>query len=395
MYFKFLVFGGFNILESFFIFIGDGIIKFCLFFINLFISFRDKNKIGLNQKEYKFNKLNNSNLRDENTLDNKKSNKFSLINLKSLFFNEDFKEEIVFESLENKSSKDKKGLFTFSLFNKDKKTVNNFNLSSNDFNKLNYLNKEYNNSSKIFNLSSKLTVNFKIFSKLGICFIIILFIAIFLVGCFISFEIALIILISIILIIMIIIQMPKIKVRNNSIYFSRELPYALRQLATELKSGKSLFNSLESVVVADYGVLSNEFSRTLEEIKYGENTEEAFIHLENRIKSEALSRVIREILSTLRIGGNLANSLSIIAEDINFEMRMKLKDYAQRLNAFIMIYTFIAILAPVVLLTLLLAASTVLGDFVPGNLLLVLYAIFFPMLIIFLGFMIKKLEPKI
>ena len=376
-----------------------------MFFVNLFISIGDKNKSNIESSDVNGNiGFNESNLNNDVSND-KKFNKFSLNNFKSLFFNEDFREEVIFESLENKSSKNKKGLFGFSLFNKDKNGNNkndSFNLSSNDFSKLNSLNKEFgdnfNNSSDssiLGELSNKFSFNFKVLSKFGVYFIIGLLIAILLVGYFISFEIALVILISIILVVVTIIQMPKIKIQNNTLYFSRELPYALRQLSTELKSGKSLFNALESVVNADYGVLSSEFSRTLEEIKYGENTEDAFIHLENRIKSEALSRVIREILSTLRIGGNLANSLSIIAEDINFEMRMKLKDYAQRLNAFIMIYTFIAILAPVVLLTLLLAASTVLGDFVPGNLLLVLYGVFFPMIIIFLGFMIKKLEPKL
>ncbi|MDO5850425.1 MAG: type II secretion system F family protein, partial [Methanobacteriaceae archaeon] len=319
---------------------------------------------------------------------NSNKSKFDLNSFKSLFFNEDFQEELIFESLENKSSKIKdKQVFGF-LFNKNKKST----LSSSDFNKLS--NSQETDGFNEF-LNNKLLFNLKSLSKFGIYFIIVLLIVIVLIGYFISLEVSLIILVSISLVFLTIIYMPKMKMQNNSVYFSRELPYALRQLATELKSGKSLFNALESVVQADYGILSIEFSRVLEEIKYGETTEDAFIHLENRIKSDALSRVIREILSTLRIGGNLANSLSIIAEDINFEMRMKLKDYAQRLNAFIMIYTFIAILAPVVLLTLLLAASTVMGDFVPGDLLLVLYGVFFPMLIVFLGFMIKKLEPKI
>ena len=76
-------------------------------------------------------------------------------------------------------------------------------------------------------------------------------------------------------------------------------------------------------------------------------------------------------------------------------MRMKLKEYSQKLNAFIMIYTFLAILAPVIVLTLLLAASIVMGDVVPANLILVLYGLFFPMVIVFLGFLIKKMEPKV
>ena len=87
--------------------------------------------------------------------------------------------------------------------------------------------------------------------------------------------------------------------------------------------------------------------------------------------------------------------MSIIAEDVNFDMRMKLKEYSEKLNAFVMVYTFLAILGPVILLTMLLAASVLIGDLVPGDLILVLYSVFFPMIIVFLGLTIKKLEPKI
>ena len=216
-----------------------------------------------------------------------------------------------------------------------------------------------------------------------------------LISYFISLELGLAIFISILLIALSIFYYPKIKKQNDHASFSKELPYALRQLATELRSGRSLFDSLDSVASSDYGILSLEFSRVLEEIKYGESTENAFLNLEKRVDSKALSRVIYEILTSLRIGANLSNSLSIIADDVNFDIRMKLKEYSEKLNAFVMIYTFLAILAPVILLTMLLAASVVIGDLVPGDLILVLYSVFFPMVIIFLGISIKKLEPKI
>ena len=216
-----------------------------------------------------------------------------------------------------------------------------------------------------------------------------------LISYFISLELGLAIFISILLIALSIFYYPKIKKQNEYASFSKELPYALRQLATELRSGRSLFDSLDSVASSDYGILSLEFSRVLEEIKYGESTENAFLNLEKRVDSKALSRTIYEILTSLRIGANLSNSLSIIADDVNFDIRMKLKEYSEKLNAFVMIYTFLAILAPVILLTMLLAASVVIGDLVPGDLILVLYSVFFPMIIVFLGVTIKKLEPKI
>ena len=76
-------------------------------------------------------------------------------------------------------------------------------------------------------------------------------------------------------------------------------------------------------------------------------------------------------------------------------MQIKLKDYSQKLNSFILIYTFIAILAPVITLIMLMASSTVMGDIISTELLFVIYVIFFPMVVLFMGVFIKKLEPKI
>ena len=236
---------------------------------------------------------------------------------------------------------------------------------------------------------------YKEVSRIIIMMFSILTMIVALISYFISLELGLAVLIIFIMIAFAIFYYPKIKRQNEYSSFSKELPYALRQLATELRSGRSLFDSMDSIVQSDYGVLSLEFSRVLEEIKYGESTESAFLNLERRVDSKALSRVIYEILTSLRVGANLSSSLTIIADDVNFDIRIKLKEYSEKLNAFIMIYTFVAILAPVILLTMLLASSVVIGDLVPGDLILILYSVFFPMIIVFLGVTIKRLEPKI
>jgi flagellar protein FlaJ len=115
----------------------------------------------------------------------------------------------------------------------------------------------------------------------------------------------------------------------------------------------------------------------------------------HRVNSEGLTRATYQIISTLRVGGNLANSLEIIAQDISFDMQIRLKEYSQKLNSFILIYTFIAILAPVISLIMLMAGSTVMGDIISSELLFVIYTIFFPLVMVFMGLFIKKLEPKI
>jgi len=193
----------------------------------------------------------------------------------------------------------------------------------------------------------------------------------------------------------IIVFLPKIQSGRRSSDTSRELPFALRQMATELRAGLGLHESMRSIALSGYGPLSEEFARTLEEIKYGETTEKALLDMGDRVNSEGLKRAIYQITRTLSSGGDLAKTLNVIAEDTAYEMRMKLKDYAQKLNSFTMIYMFIAILGPVILMIMLIAASTVMGAVLPPMVLLLLYLFLFPMIVGFMAFMIKRLEPQI
>ncbi len=188
---------------------------------------------------------------------------------------------------------------------------------------------------------------------------------------------------------------PSIKEERNYSDLNQELPYALRHMGIELKSGKGLHDALIAIRNADYGSLSNEFKRVLEEVKYGKSTEDSLLEMSRRVNSEGLSRAVQQIIGTLRVGGNLSDSLNIIAKDITFDMQIKLKEYSQRLNSFILIYTFVAILTPVIGLIMLMAGSTVMGNIIPSNLLLIIYSVFFPMVVMFMGVFIKKLEPKI
>ena len=189
--------------------------------------------------------------------------------------------------------------------------------------------------------------------------------------------------------------LPKMRTGGRSTEASREIPFALRQMATELRAGIGLHDSMRSIAMSGYGPLSEEFARALEEIKYGETTEKALTDMSERIQSEGLTRAIYQITRTLSSGGDLAKTLSVIADDTAYEMRMKLKDYAQKLNSFTMIYMFIAILGPVIFMIMLIAASTVMGPIVPPILLLIMYLIFFPAIVAFMAFIIKRMEPKI
>jgi flagellar protein FlaJ len=188
---------------------------------------------------------------------------------------------------------------------------------------------------------------------------------------------------------------PRTKVRGRSDAFSRELPFALRHMATQLTSGSGLLETMRSVSLSDYGVLSEEFRRAILEIERGAKIEDAYERMNLRIDSPGLKKASRQITSTLRTGGNLANTLKIIAEDVSTEMRMKLKDFVQTLNMFGMMFMFIVVVAPVLMSTLVIALGIAMKALpVTVEIMYMLYAVFFG-IGIYMAFMIKRFEPKV
>lgn len=284
-----------------------------------------------------------------------------------------FIRNISFERKTTKDSNDKKVLSIFSRldFEKNKKTT----LKSED---------------EIEKIRERL-IPYMI-KKSSITSIILLFILLLFIT---PFEISAMYLVITAMFYIFLIYYPKIKEQRSHSDLNQELPYALRHMGVELKSGKGLHDTLLTIRDADYGTFSKEINRVLEEVRYGKSTEESLLEMSKRIKSDGLARAIHQIIGTLRVGGNLANSLDIIAQDISFEMKIKLKEFSQKLNSFILIYTFIAILAPVIGLIMLMASSTVMGDIISSNILLLIYSVFFPMTVMFMGVLIKKLEPQI
>ncbi len=188
---------------------------------------------------------------------------------------------------------------------------------------------------------------------------------------------------------------PKSKVKARSNAFSRELPFALRHMATQLTSGSGLLETMRSISLSDYGVLSEEFRRAILEIERGSSLEESYERMNLRIESPGLKKASRQIISTLRTGGNLAKTLKVIADEVSTEMRMKLKDFIQTLNTFSLLYMFIVVVAPVLISTLIIALGIATQALpVPIETLWLLFAAFFG-ISLYMSFMIKRFEPKV
>ena len=166
-------------------------------------------------------------------------------------------------------------------------------------------------------------------------------------------------------------------------------------MATQLSSGIGLPESMHSVADANYGALSEEFDRTLQEMRTGESMVGALTSLRERVDSEALERGIRQIQRTLTTGGNLSRTLSILADETAFDLRMNLRDYTESLNMMGMMYMFGGAVIPPMLIVIIIVGSFMgeLGLSLP--MLAGLYLGGLPFLLFYMVIMFKRMEPEV
>jgi len=195
---------------------------------------------------------------------------------------------------------------------------------------------------------------------------------------------------------------PMQKAKTRGVMIDTELPYVLRHISTELQAGIGLYKTLQSVAKNDYGVLSQEMSRTIMEIENGTDTKTALRHMALRSQSKSFNIAIFHIVRTLNTGGNLSQSIDSVADSVSFDLLEASKQFGEKMNFFGIIFIFVAIVLPVFLAILSAIANAPIGQggelFLPGiltpTLLAVVYVVVMPAIYVFIAYYIKMIEPK-
>jgi pilus assembly protein TadC len=196
---------------------------------------------------------------------------------------------------------------------------------------------------------------------------------------------------------------PKYKAMQRGVIVSTELPFALRHMATEIRAGIGLYRTIQTIASADYGPLSEEFSRVISEVEEGVDTKDALHNLSVRTQSMALRNSLRHISRALRTGGNLSEIISDIAEDVSFSLRENVRDYAQKMNFFGVIFIFSAIVAPVMITILGAIRNSPVSSFsdtfniIPLTIpvLTLIYAILLPFMLVVFILYLRASQPRV
>ncbi|MDP2717437.1 MAG: type II secretion system F family protein [Candidatus Micrarchaeota archaeon] len=142
---------------------------------------------------------------------------------------------------------------------------------------------------------------------------------------------------------------PSMKAAGRASQIDRTLPFALRQLSTQVRAGVSFNRAMQSIASSDYGLLSEEFAKVVSDVNRGDTLENALVKLSARNKSKGLRRTVTQLLRSFKSGGNLSQIISDIANDVSFEVRMGIRDFTEKLNFINVIYIMVGVVAPVTL----------------------------------------------
>ncbi|WP_338748796.1 type II secretion system F family protein [Janibacter alittae] len=123
--------------------------------------------------------------------------------------------------------------------------------------------------------------------------------------------------------------------------FERVLPDSLVLVATSLKSGFGLMQSLDAVAQDSAPPVDKEFSRALAETRIGTDIADALERMAERMGSEAMAMAVMAIRIQREVGGNLAETLETTAHTLRERevlfRQVKALSAEGRLSAYILI----------------------------------------------------------
>lgn len=113
--------------------------------------------------------------------------------------------------------------------------------------------------------------------------------------------------------------------------FQQQLPSALQVMAASLRSGFSIMESIRMVTQEMEAPLAVEFGRILDEQRVGGSFEASLEGLVERMESKDLGIVVRALQTHRKVGGDLGEILSRVAETMR--EREKLRGHVKSLTA--------------------------------------------------------------
>ena len=167
---------------------------------------------------------------------------------------------------------------------------------------------------------------------------------------------------------------PKVVALRRARKIEEELPYALRHLLIQVKSGVPLYQGFVSISDG-YGEVSKEFKEIIKKINSGYSEIKALEESILRSASQKYRKAFWQILNSMKTGTDVSTPLENVVNEIINDQILAIKNYGQQLNPLTLMYMMMAVIMPSLGITFLVIISSFVGFKIP-NLLFVGIAFF-------------------
>lgn len=153
---------------------------------------------------------------------------------------------------------------------------------------------------------------------------------------------------------------PQMRAKKRTRHLDAELPYALRHILIEVKSGISIYQAMVSVT-SGYGEASDEFQKIVADIHTGKSEVQALEAAVLRNPSKKFRRALWQIINALKSGADVSDTLESLVSSIMDEQILAVEKYGKELNPYTLMYMIAAIIVPSLGVTFMMILSSFTG----------------------------------
>ena len=151
---------------------------------------------------------------------------------------------------------------------------------------------------------------------------------------------------------------PKIIIKKRIRDLERNLVFALRTILVEIKSGVTLFDSINIVAQGDNGEVSHEFKSAIEKIETGTFQNDALEDLAENNPSIHFRRAIWQMVNGLKAGSDVGIVMTALVENLAKEKANQVRGYGNSLKLLSLLYMMLGAIIPALGLTFLIVLSS-------------------------------------
>ena len=185
---------------------------------------------------------------------------------------------------------------------------------------------------------------------------------------------------------------PKLVVMNKTREVERLLLYSMRHFLIKIKSGIPIYDAMVGIAQGPYGLISEEFQKTIKQINSGMAEEDAIEKLALRNPSFHFRRTVWQIANSVRAGSDFVPVLEGIVSTLAWEQRTAVRRFGSELSTVALMYLMTTIIFPALTVTFLIVLGSFSGITVPQSLFAVIIISVLAFQFLFMNF-IKTRRP--